>query len=152
MTFTPATPGALGEALDNTSLTWTTGGDPTEWFPQSATSYYGGDAAQSGDVTHSKSTWLSTTVSGPGMLTFYWKVSSEAEYISIYGGIMGDLLRFYVDGVEQARISGEVDWHQKSYSLASGTHTLEWKYRKDGSTDSGSDCGWVDKVTFTPSG
>ena len=144
--FTSATPGALGEALDNTSLIWTTGGDPTEWFPQTTTFYYGGDAAQSGDITHSKSTWLQTTVTGPGMLTFYWKVSSQAESSWVYG----DRLRFYVNGIEQTHISGSVDWEQKSYSLTSGTHTLEWRYTKDGSQDSGSDCGWVDKVEFAP--
>jgi hypothetical protein len=133
---------SLGEALDNTGLTWTTGGDPTEWFPQTTTSYYGGDAAQSGDITHLKSTWLQTTVTGPGTLTFYWKVSSHVN----------DYLRFYVGGVEQTKISGEVDWQQKSYSLTSGTYTLKWEYTKDISGDLGSDCGWVDKVEFTPSG
>jgi hypothetical protein len=148
VTFTPTTPGALGEAVDNTGLTWTTGGDPTEWFPQTVTSYYGGDAAQSGDITHYKSTWLQTTVIGPGMLTFYWKVSSEP--VDYWGG--GDYLRFYVNGTEQTRICGSVDWEQKSYSLTGGTYTLRWEYTKDGDTDSGSDCGWVDKVTFTPSG
>ena len=138
--FTPPTPGALGEAVDNTDLTWTTGGDPTEWFAQTTTSYYDGDAAQSGDVAHGYSTWLQTTVTGPGMLTFYWKVSCYTY----------DYLIFYVNDIEQARISGSVDWQQKSYSLTSGTHTLRWRYFNASSSESGSDCGWVDKVEFTP--
>lgn len=137
---------SLAEAVDNTALTWTTGGSPTEWFRQTAISYYGGDAAQSGDITDGYSTWLQTTVTGPGTLTFCWKVSSEGSSSSW----VGDCLRFYVNGVEQTLISGSVDWQQKSYSLTSGTHTLEWRYTKNSYGDSGSDCGWVDKVEFTP--
>jgi len=126
----------LGEAVDNTGLTWTTDGN-ANWFGQTSTYYYGGDAAQSGAITHNQVTWLRTTVTGPGSLSFYWKVSSESNF---------DFLRFYIDGVEQTRISGSIDWQQKSYSISSGTHNLEWRYTKDGSVNSGSDCGWVDKI------
>ncbi len=61
-------------------------------------------------------------------------------------------MEFYIDGVRQDRISGNVDWQQKSYSISSGSHTVKWRYMKDGSVNSGSDCGWLDKVEFTPSG
>ncbi len=44
---------------------------------------------------------------GPGTVTFWWKVSSEANY---------DWLSFYVDGVLQDRISGEVGWQQITYT------------------------------------
>ncbi len=58
-------------------------------------------------------------------------------------------MRFYIDGIEQAgRISGNVDWQQKTYTIRSGTHTLKWAYTKDGSVNRGSDTGWVDKVVF----
>jgi len=127
---------ALGEAVDNTALAWTTGGD-ANWFGQTSIYYYDEDAAQSGAITHSQSTWLKTTVTGPGTVGFYWKVSSESGY---------DFLKFYIDGVNQTQISGSVDWQQKSYSLSSGTHNLEWRYTKNGSVSIGSDCGWVDKV------
>lgn len=131
--------GILGKAVDNPTLTWTTGGN-AEWFSQTITHYYDGDAARSGAVTHSQSTWLRTSVTGPGTLTFYWRVSSESTH---------DFLGFYIDGVEQTSISGFVDWQQKAYSITSDTHTLEWRYTKDGSGTSISDCGWLDKVEFT---
>ncbi|MDI6778973.1 MAG: S8 family serine peptidase [Bacteroidota bacterium] len=138
--FTTATPViTIGEAVDNTSLTWTTGGNKN-WFGQTAVSYYGGDAAQGGAITHSQNTWVEATVTGPGTLTFYWKVSSEVNY---------DFLRFYIDGVQQTRISGTVDWQLKTYSITAGSHTLRWTYTKDGSVSSGSDTGWLDKVEFT---
>ncbi len=131
---------SLGEAIDNIELSWTTGGT-ADWFGQKSTFYYGSDAAQSGAITHNQLSWLRTTVTGPGTLGFYWKVSSESGY---------DYLGFYIDGSEQVRISGFIDWQQRSYSIGSGTHTLEWKYVKDSSVNMGSDCGWVDKVEFIP--
>ena len=131
---------SLGEAVDNIAMTWTTGGD-ANWTGQTTTAYYGGDAAQSGDINNSQSSWLQTTVTGPGTLSFYWKVSSEPNF---------DFLRFYIDDVEQTgAISGEVAWAQKTYSITSGSHTLKWAYTKDYSVSTGSDAGWLDKVEFT---
>jgi hypothetical protein len=71
---------------------------------------------------------------------FYWKVSSEDDY---------DFLQFRTDGSMKNRISGLVDWRQKTYTISTpGSHTLEWRYVKDESGDSGSDCDWVDKVEW----
>jgi len=138
MTATLAKSGTLGAAVDNTSLTWSTG--TPSWFYQETTSYYGGDAARSGAITHSQSTYMQTTVTGPGMVSFYWKVSSQSG---------GDYLRFYIDGEEQAgSISGEVGWTEKSFMLAAGPHTLKWTFAKNASGSSGSDAGWVDKVSY----
>jgi hypothetical protein len=47
------------------------------------------------------------TASAGDKVSFYWKVSSES----------GDYLKFYIDGVCQDRITGEVDWTQKSYPV-----------------------------------
>ncbi|MFB0552617.1 MAG: LamG-like jellyroll fold domain-containing protein [Phycisphaerae bacterium] len=128
----------LSDALD-TSLSFTSGGS-ADWFAQSTTTRYDGDAAQSGDISHSQDSWMQTTVSGTGTVKFYWKVSSEEDF---------DFLEFYIDGSLQDRISGLVNWEQKTYTIStSGSHTLEWRYVKDGSGDSGSDCGWVDKVEW----
>ncbi|MCQ2390820.1 MAG: InlB B-repeat-containing protein, partial [Kiritimatiellae bacterium] len=40
---------------------------------------------------------------------------------------------------------------QVSYVVSSGSRTLKWSYEKDSSASSGSDCGWVDQVVWTPS-
>jgi hypothetical protein len=41
-----------------------------------------------------------------------------------------------LDGVLPDRISGEVDWQQKSYPLGGdGMHALVWVYSKDGGSD-----------------
>ena len=131
---------SLGEAVDNTQLSWSTGGN-ANWFGEVNTYYYDHDAAQSGDIGNSQNTWIKTTVNGPGTIKFYWKVSSEQNY---------DYLRFYIDGSQKAKISGNVGWQQKTYTVGSGSHELMWKYTKDGSVSSGDDCGWIDKVEWIP--
>ena len=134
---TPANP--LSEALD-TALSFTTGGS-ADWFSQTTMTYYGPDAAQSGDISHRQDSWMQTTVSGTATVKFYWKVSSEEDF---------DFLEFYIDGSLQDKISGsDGDWEWETYTIStSGSHTLEWRYMKDGSGNVGSDCGWVDKVEF----
>lgn len=146
-TFTVMSPSAptdsLGTALDNAALVFGTDGD-TPWFVQSEVSHSGGSAARSGTIDHGGETRLTTTVSGPGTLSFWWKVSSERNY---------DKLSVSVDDVERADISGEQDWARKTVSVTGGgSHTVVWTYRKDGSVSGGSDCGWVDQVVWTPGG
>ncbi len=130
---------SISDAVDNFDLTWSTGGD-ADWFGQTASYYYDGDAAQSGAVSDSQLSYVQTTITrGPGSLNFYWKVSSENTF---------DELTFYVDGVAVPgyQISGEVDWEQKTYSIGAGSYLVKWEYAKDSSISSGSDCGWLDKV------
>ena len=51
----------IGEAVDNYALTFSTGGN-VAWYGQTTTSYYGGDAAQSGDIGDNQYSWLFTKV------------------------------------------------------------------------------------------
>lgn len=130
----------LGEAVDNTGLTWTTGGD-SMWYGQSAVSQDGNDAAQSADIAGGQSTYIQTTVFGPGTLSYYWKVSSESSY---------DYLKFYTGAALNDSISGDQDWAQKTVPITAGVQTLKWAYEKDDAKDEGSDCGYLDKVVYTP--
>jgi len=140
--------GLLSEALD-TDLSFTTGGS-ANWFATNktsyyTTSYYGGDAAQSGDISHDEESWMRTTVSGKGTVKFYWNVSSHLRH---------DFLEFYIDGSLKDQISGsrpQRNWEAEMYVISTaGPHLLEWRYVKDGENDSGMDCGWVDKVEWVP--
>ena len=130
----------LAEALDTPALIWTTSSTPP-WSGQTNTSFDGTDAARSGAIADGKSCSMQTTVVGPGTLTFLWKVSCETN---------NDRLRFYLNGSEQARISGEVDWQPRLFTLPAGTQTLKWTYAKDGGISLGQDRAWVDAVQFTP--
>ena len=137
---TPA--GPLSDALE-TNLGFTTDGD-AGWFSQTSIAFFNGDAAQSGDIFDDQESLMRTTISGAGIFSFYWKVSSEAGY---------DFLEFYIDGVLQERISGLVDWHQMVYEfIDSGSHTLEWRYVKDYSESAGDDSGWIDLVEWSGGG
>jgi hypothetical protein len=129
----------LSEALD-TSINLKTGGE-AEWLLQTDTAFFGGDAAQSGNVEENQESYLQTAVEGTGTISFYWKVCSETDF---------DFLEFYIDGVLQDQISGLVDWHQMAYTIIEpGAHTLEWRYVKDDSIDRNEDCGWVDLLVWS---
>ena len=85
---------------------------------------------------------ITTTVSGATKVSFYWKVSSQLNY---------DKLHFYVDGSEKTTaISGTKDWTLVSVALdSSSSHTLKWSFTKNGSGNSGQDCGWIDGLELT---
>ena len=147
--FSPTGSIPLADALDNPpDLTFTTNGN-ANWQGQATVTKDGIDAAKSGAITDDQLTWMETTVNlaNPATLSFWWAVSSEGDY---------DYLRFYIDTVEQAAISGTLNglgvdplpWEQKMYQLPAGTHTLRWEYSKDGSVSEGADAGWVDMVAL----
>lgn len=131
----------LAEALDAPSLGWVTGGN-APWNGLSTVRRDGVDAAQSGPIGDEAESWLETHVTGPGTLTFWWRVSSEAGY---------DFLEFYLDGVLQSgHISGATAWQGRTNSLLAGNHVLRWRYVKDEGTVSGQDRGWLDMVQYVP--
>ncbi len=133
----------LPTALDAPALTFVTGGDMPWLGENSALAFDNVDQAGSGPITHSQSSSLSTTVTGPGTFSFRWRVSSEVN---------GDFLQFLVDSDVNQQISGEQSYPQVNYSVPAGTHTLIWRYIKSASISSGSDRGWVDAVTWAPTG
>jgi len=115
--------------------------DDADWTID-ADAYEGSYSAKSGSITDNQSTGLSFTcdVTTAGDITFFSKVDSEGNY---------DYLRFYIDGTQQDEWSGEGnDWAENSYPVSVGTHTFKWTYEKDGSVSIGSNCGWVDFITF----
>ena len=130
------------EAVNATNLVWNTGGSQP-WFAETSTTHDGVAALQSGAITGNQQSYVQTTVYGPGTLSFWWKVSSETN---------NDYVNFTLDGLEQSRISGTVNWQQKTFYLTSGTHTLTWSYSKNATINSGSDAAWLDQVSYVPGG
>ena len=118
---------SLGEALDNTDLTWTTGGD-ADWFGQSSVFFSGGDAAQSGAGHES---WIETTVTGPGILSFNCSTTS--------------IFLFYVDEQHNSSCSLSDEWAPKALAIAAGEHTVRW------SALGSSDVSYLDNVIFSQS-
>jgi hypothetical protein len=130
----------LGDSVNAPYLAWTTS-LAAPWLIQSNITHDGEAAAQSGNIPNSTNTWVETTVTGPGTIRFWWKVSSQTN---------ADWLRFLVNGAEWADISGWVDWQRLSFTLPPGELTLRWSYEKDGLISGGLDHGWLDEVDFLP--
>lgn len=85
---------------------------------------------------------METTVTGPGTLSFHWKVDSENNW---------DYHEFWINGILQpGRISGNVDWQQQIHTIETGEQTLRWRYAKDSIVSVGADRGWVDRVVWVP--
>ena len=74
-----------------------------------------------------------------GLMSFYSKISSENPW---------DMGRFYLDGVKKMECSGEEEWTEHQFDISVGEHVFRWEYVKDGSTDVGDDCFFVDCIRF----
>jgi RHS repeat-associated protein len=132
--------GLLAQAVDFPGWSFTTSGNAA-WSDSYNASHTGDPSAQSGDIDDTQESWMQPRTTGPGTISFWWKVSSEGYC---------DPLEFWVDGVRRDYIGGEADWAQVSYAVTGeGTHTFKWRYVKDGSISEGDDCGWVDGVQWT---
>ncbi len=94
-------------------------------------------AMQSNNKLGNTTSSLSINVNSKAILSFDWKVSSESGY---------DFLKYYVNGVEQSRISGYKDWETVVIDLDEGDNTVTWQYSKDYSVDVGSNSGFIANV------
>lgn len=130
----------LSNATEYSASTLTSGGNRPFWGSRGNWAYSGSDCAASGTITHNQTSSFSTTVSCKSQVSFRWRVSSEANF---------DFLRVYVNGVEEAAISGTIGWVMVTLPLDYGSNTVEWRYVKDGSTSIGLDRGFVDNIAFT---
>ena len=89
---------------------------------------------------------LTLNVMAAGTMTFMYKVSCEQGSSHNW-----DYLKFEMDGTEKGRWDGQMGaFEQFSQAVTTGTHTFTWTYRKDSSVNTGSDCAWVDDITFPP--
>ncbi len=132
----------LAVALDQASLPWSAGGG-TPWTGTFFPSHDGIDSARSGVIGNSSESWLETSVTGPGTLGFWWRADSEEEF---------DTLEIAVDATPVASISGATGWLFRPIPIPAGSHVVRWTYSKDSSLAEGLDAGFVDQVSFLPTG
>lgn len=130
----------LAQALNADGLVWTTGG-AAGWQPEwSEDANDGLHHAHSGEIGNDTNSWIETTITGAGVLSFAWKSSTEARY---------DMLQVIVDGEVKGAVSGETPWTTNALVLPIGTHTIRWNYRKSRNSTAGADRVWLDAVTWT---
>jgi hypothetical protein len=132
---------AFSQAVDST-LSFTSGGD-SPWVIDSSVFKVGISSGKSGIITANQISYLESVVSGKGKISFWWKVSSE--YLS-------DTLDFFISGDSIKTISGVgEDWQYFEFYIGSEANSLlRWVYSKDSVTNIGSDCGWIDNITWIP--
>jgi hypothetical protein len=121
---------------------WTN--DPVHpWIIESSYHYDGNYCAKSSPIDHDQISQLTLSYysTDAGEITFFRKVSSEANY---------DFLVFYIDGVEQDRWSGDLGWNAKTFETTAGQHSYTWAYIKDYSVNGGTDAAWIDYIMLPP--
>ncbi|MDA3813722.1 MAG: S8 family serine peptidase, partial [Candidatus Cloacimonetes bacterium] len=122
-----------------------------EWSIDTTEFYSGEASAKSSPITDNQASYLSLelNVTQDGMLIFWYKVASEYSPSQTY---FFDGLFFIIDGETADRFQPEADgsspWTYASYEIDAGVHTFDWVYVKDSSVSSGSDCAWLDYITF----
>ena len=130
------------ETGDFNQFNWSTGGN-LPWTIVTTNVHSGTYCAKSGAITHSQSTELVLTMNvlADGEMSYFRKVSSESNYDKFY---------FFIDNQQKEMLSGDQDWAEATFNVTAGEHTFTWRYTKDSSVNSGSDCAWIDDIKFPP--
>jgi len=122
-------------------------GSSVPWSVVSGSSVGGDYAARSGLITDNQLSILALEermIAGVG--SFWYRVSSEAEF---------DVLEFRVNGDLKRTWSGQSDWIFYQFVVPEATNKLEWVYRKDPSLANGEDAVFIDNLelpVFRPAG
>ncbi len=74
-----------------------------------------------------------------GELSFYVKTNTRKNK---------DLLMLFIDGTHKKRWSDDTDWTFEKFTIAAGTHTIEWRYDTAPSGDAENSVCWIDDITF----
>ena len=133
-------PLTLDEALDATNLVWTTD-SASPWIPQIAETADGVDAAKSGAVSGEATSGLTTTVDGPGELSWKWKARIDG-----FGGV-----DVWLDGemLPDPYLNETADWTDATLDIeGDGPHRVEFRFWNGGAALS--DCACVDQASWTP--
>jgi hypothetical protein len=133
----------FGMALGTSNLVWSASGN-APWFVETTNTYStNAAAAQSGSLQEGQSSILQTTVTGPGIISFYWQTTAA-------NGDDFDL-ECDLDGVYENDISGQTPWGQFTLPITNfGTHTVTWNANTlQNSGSSPTDAGYVDQVVYT---
>ncbi len=139
----------LREALDDTNLVWSTWSifGNGLWRLQFAVTHDGVDAAQSGPLQAgiiAEQSSLATTVSGPGTLSFWWKLEDTTCFqLSFFAGM--DLL-----ANNGPWGFGAADWEQRAFRIPSGPQKLLWVFETFCGDGSPPGSAWLDEVKYTP--
>ena len=128
------------ETGDFSFLNWEHTGDQ-HWFVTDDDAHTGTYSARSGNIGDGEVTKLVVyaDILNDGEISFWFKTSSEYHK---------DVFAFFMDGRRKDWWSGENDWTYAQFDFEAGSHLFEWFYIKNNTGQSGSDCAWIDDITF----
>ena len=128
------------ESGDFSFVEWEHAGDQ-HWFITDDEVHSGTYSARSGEIDDDEVSYLYiyADILVDGEISFWFKTSTETRK---------DLFAFFMDGQKKDWWSGENDWTFTSYSFEAGSHIFQWIYDKNHNGQAGSDCAWIDDITF----
>lgn len=138
------TAGDLPGALNARNLSWA---NWNNWFPQTIWTHDGVAAAQSSALGYLHNTSrISTTVDGPGTLSFWWSMRNAWDL---------DTFAFSADGVQQAIMyassySNPMPWTQVNTYLPAGSLSLSWVFSGGSGVNYSVKSANLDQVTYVP--
>jgi alpha-tubulin suppressor-like RCC1 family protein len=118
-----------GAALNTTDLVWVSSLG-SFWVVDPWATHDGILSARAGGRKGDTASYLQTTVTGPGVLTFWWKANP-----------MGSSLAFRMDDAGQPFYYQGGDWQQRGIMVPAGDHALAWWCESE---------GWLDQVAWQP--
>ena len=128
------------ESGDFNFLEWAHTGDQP-WVVTDEDAHSGTYCARSGAIGDDEVSklYIFADIFVDGEVSFWFKTSTQYHY---------DYFAFMVDGRKKEWWSGENDWTYASFDLPAGHHCLLWLYDKSRENQAGSDCAWIDDITF----
>ena len=124
------------ESLDENRLFWSSGGSAV-WEAQTAVSHDGDDAVKSGQVMGDDVSTLSTSIIGPGTLSWWWRLDmTDCAGVEVF-----------VDNASVANLDVGGGWSQESVEVTgAGTHQVRFEFWNAGTGNAISDCAYLDQV------
>lgn len=138
VSFAPAAPVPLAQALDAPGLTFTSAPDAPLTGVTAGDAVMGNAAAKT-TFTRTEGSWVETALTGPGRLAFSWRRVSRSGT---------GTAALAIEGIgERPLTSAAAGWKTETVWLETGTRTVRWRFSPDCTGDE----FWLDAVQFTPS-
>ena len=112
----------------------------SSWSVAADSSAADGYSLRSGETAANGTSAVEMTLTGPGALSFTWKVPAGR----------GDYARFYLDGTVQKSIQRTTSWQSFSIDIPAGSHTARWTYERGSGNATGEDAAFLDAVDWRP--
>lgn len=109
------------------------------WEYHTAVSHDGTDSVRSLLPNRSVST-LSSSVAGPAVISFWWKISATANFDKLY----------FRSGNDVSFLGGTQDWQQRTFQVDTGNQPIEWIFERYSSVPVGAAEAWIDELVVTP--